>query len=85
MGPALALDLMEVRPSDFITTGRAVALRAAVRKGLLRAYEQRMDNLVTHPDFGYRVSYRRVLEVQARLFGSGRRGELSNYPGFETR
>ena len=26
-----------------------------------------MDSLVTHPIFGYRISYRRILEVQARL------------------
>ena len=49
------------------------------------AYEQRMDALVTHPLFGYRVSYRRVLEIQARLLARVVTGELSNYPGFETR
>ena len=26
-----------------------------------------MDTLVTHPIFGYRVTYRRLLEVQVRL------------------
>ena len=33
----------------------------------LLAYERRMDQLVTHPIFDYRISYRRILEVQARL------------------
>ncbi len=44
-----------------------------------------MDTLVTHPLFGYRVSYRRVLEIQARLLARVVTGELARYPGFETR
>ncbi len=44
-----------------------------------------MDELVTHPVFGYRVSYRRVLEVQARLLGRFLSGEIPAYPGFHTR
>jgi CRISPR-associated protein Cas1 len=80
-----AINSRMVRPSDFVSSGGAVALTAAGRKGLLRAYEQRMDNLVTHPLFGYRVSYRRVLEIQVRLFARVIGGELSRYPGFETR
>jgi CRISPR-associated protein Cas1 len=74
-----------VRPDDFVRAGDAVALSPRGRKGFIRAYEQRMDTLVTHPLFGYRVSYRRVLEIQARLFGRVVSGELSRYPGFETR
>jgi CRISPR-associated protein Cas1 len=74
-----------VKPEDFVRAGDAVALSASGRKGFIRAYEQRMDTLVTHPLFGYRVSYRRVLEIQARLFARVVTGELSRYPGFETR
>jgi CRISPR-associated protein Cas1 len=80
-----AINSRMVRPGDFVSSGGAVALTSAGRKGLLRAYEQRMDNLVTHPLFGYRVSYRRILEIQVRLFGRVISGELSRYPGFETR
>ena len=32
-----------------------------------------------------RQGYRRVLEIQARLLGRVVSGELSEYPGFETR
>lgn len=35
--------------------------------------------------FGYRVNYRRVLEIQARLLARVVTGELPRYPGFETR
>lgn len=74
-----------VKVDDFVRAGEAVALSASGRRGFIRAYEQRMDTLVTHPLFGYRVSYRRVLEIQARLFARVVTGELSRYPGFETR
>ncbi len=44
-----------------------------------------MDTLVTHPLFGYRVNYRRILEIQARLLERVLRGELNTYPVFTTR
>jgi CRISPR-associated protein Cas1 len=68
-----------------VRAGESVALSARGRKGFIRAYEQRMDTLVTHPVFGYRVGYRRVLEIQTRLLARVVSGELSRYPGFETR
>jgi len=40
---------------------------------------------VTHPLFGYRVNYRRVLEIQARLLARVVTGELPRFQGFETR
>jgi CRISP-associated protein Cas1 len=71
--------------SDFISHLTGVALRPAGRRRFMLAYERRMDQLVTHPVFGYRVSYRRVLEVQARLFGRFLLGEIPTYPEFRTR
>ncbi len=52
---------------DFIRRGGAVALTDSGRIAFLRAYERRMDEEVSHPVFGYRISYRRILEVQVRL------------------
>jgi CRISPR-associated protein Cas1 len=80
-----ALNTGMVGPKDFVRAGSSVALSTKGRSALIRAYEQRMDQLVTHPVFGYRVSYRRVLEVQARLLGRYLEGEIPAYPGFETR
>jgi CRISPR-associated protein Cas1 len=74
-----------ISPADFVTVGRAVSLTPKGRRALLQAYEQRMDTLVIHPEFGYRVSYRRVLEVQARLFGRLVTGEITAMPRFDTR
>ena len=47
--------------------------------------QSRMDTLVTHPLFDYRVSYRRLLEIQARLLAKTLEGELEEYPVFVTR
>ncbi len=74
-----------VDKDDFVTNGASVAMGPAARKKILQAYERRMDQLVTHPVFGYRISYRRVLEVQARLLGRVLQGELESYPSFRTR
>jgi len=80
-----AVNTRMVTTEDFIRVGPAVALTPRGRKGFLQAYEQRMDTLVTHPIFGYRVNYRRVLEIQTRLLARVVSGELGRYPGFETR
>ena len=74
-----------VGPGDFMRVGPPVALTPSGRKGFLRAYEQRMDTLVIHPLFGYRVNYRRVLEIQTRLLARLLSGEVQRYVGFETR
>jgi len=80
-----ALNTGMVTRGDFLSVGESVSLTSKGRRRFLQAYEQRMDTLVTHPIFGYRVSYRRVLEIQARLLARVVTGELPEYPGFETR
>ena len=74
-----------VTARDFVRAGGAVALTAGGRKAFFRAYEMRMDTLVTHPLFEYRVSYRRLLEIQSRLLARVLDGEIGEYPVFTTR
>lgn len=75
----------EVQASDFITRAGAVALTDAGRRAVMGAYERRMNSEITHPIFGYKISYRRTLEVQARLLARSVLGELPEYPSFLTR
>lgn len=75
----------EVSASDFISKAGGVALTGSGRRSVIAAYERRLSQQVTHPYFGYRVSYRRVLEVQARLLAAHLKGEIDHYPGFITR
>lgn len=70
---------------DFIVRAGAVALRPDARRHFIEAYERRMEDLVTHPVFGYRISYRRALEVQVRLMARAITRELPRYLGFLTR
>ena len=70
---------------DFVRAGPSVALTPAGRKKFIAVFEHRISDLITHPIFGYRISYRRVLEVQLRLLGRVLDGELAGYPAFTTR
>ncbi len=74
-----------ITPKEFVQRGSSVALNPEGRKRFLAAYERRMDQLITHPIFNYRISYRRVLEVQARLLGRYLTGEIKETPEFITR
>ena len=80
-----AVNTRMVSEKDLVQAGRAVSLTPAGRKAFFRAYELRMDTLVTHPLFDYRVSYRRLLEIQARLLAKRLEGDLDDYPVFVTR
>ncbi len=75
-----AINNGEVRPDDFIRAARSVTLKPDARKRLIEAYERRLDQVIAHPLFGYKVSYRKVLEVQARLLGRYLFGEIPDFP-----
>lgn len=75
----------EVRPSDFVVRAGGVALTAEGRKAVIAAYERRLDVEVTHPVYRYRITYRRVLEVQARVLAAWLLGDVPDYAAFTTR
>lgn len=70
---------------DFVQAGQAVNLTAPGRKRFFQTYEQRMNSLITHPLFDYKVSYRRALELQARLLAKALTGEINEYIPLMTR
>ena len=80
-----AVNKKVVKPTDFVERDHSVTMKYKARKGIIRMYEQRMDQLVTHPMFDYRVSYRRVLEIQARLLARYITDELDSFSSFTTR
>lgn len=75
----------EVAPGDFVSVAGSVNLKPDGRKRLIAAFERRLSQEITHPLFGYRLSYRRLLELQARLLSRHLLGELDDYPNFTTR
>jgi len=70
---------------DFVSAGRAVNLSAAGRRQFYEVYEQRMNHLINHPVFDYKVSYRRAIELQFRLLSRALTGEIPAYAPFMTR
>ena len=81
----MAINNGEVRPSDFISAAGSVNLTSDGRKRFIGAYERRLSQEITHPLFGYKISYRRLFEVQARLLARFLLGELLEFPQFTTR
>jgi CRISPR-associated protein Cas1 len=74
-----------VTEKDFVRAGQAVNLTAPGRKRFFQMYEQRMSSLITHPLFDYKVSYRRALELQARLLAKTLTSEIAEYIPLLTR
>ena len=75
----------EVRPIDFRAAAGSVALSPEGRRRFIAAFERRLSHEIVHPLFGYKVSYRRLMEMQARLLGRFLLGEIPTYPNFTTR
>lgn len=75
----------EVVSADFVHTSRGVFMKDSARRQFWRAWYRRMDTEITHPLFGYRMSYRRMLSVQMWQLWRFYRGDISVYSGFTTR
>ncbi len=75
----------EVQSRDFLHAVGSCALTSSGRKKFIAAFERRLGQEITHPLFKYKVSYRRLLEVQARLLVRHLAGEMPHYPNFITR
>jgi CRISPR-associated protein Cas1 len=70
---------------DFLIWRESVQLTEEGRKRFFECYEQRKSTVVTHPVFGYKMSYGRMLEVQARMLAAHVRGDIPEYTGFTVR
>jgi CRISP-associated protein Cas1 len=79
------LNRRELDVGDFVQTTRGTFLGDEGRKQFWRAWFRRMDTNVSHPDFGYTMSYRRMIDVQVRQFWRFCRGEATDYRPFTTR
>jgi CRISPR-associated protein Cas1 len=75
----------EVGATDFVVRAGGVTLTPGGRKAVIRAWERRMTTQLRHPMFGYAVSYRRAVELQARILAAHLIGELPQYEPLVTR
>ena len=80
-----ALNNRMLEPGDFLRAGEAVSLTKSGRRRFFDCYEKRMNDTLRHPVFSYQVSYRRALELQARLLAKTLTGEIAEYRPLMTR
>ncbi len=80
---AVVLNLLNNRmltPNDFVIEVGAYRLKDQPRKVFLTKFEERLNEELIHPLFGYKVTYRRCLELQTRLLAKFLTGEIDEYP-----
>jgi len=88
IGDSVVLTLInngELAMSDFVMRATGVSLTSAGRRSVIRAYERRMRTELAHPLFKYKASYRRTLEIQARLLAAALTGDSPEYRPLTTR
>ena len=66
--------------NDFVVELGAYRLKDERRKVFFTHFEERLNEEVTHPLFGYKATYRRCLELQVRLLAKVLTGEIDEYP-----
>jgi len=75
-----------IQKEDFVVEmGDAHRLSDAGRKQFLLQYEERKNTEFKHPVFGYRITYQRCFELQARLLAKHIQGEIESYPPLLTK
>ncbi|MCG3138816.1 MAG: CRISPR-associated endonuclease Cas1 [Phycisphaerae bacterium] len=75
----------ELTEGHFLNTASGCALTDAGRKSFFSVYGRRMDPEVSHPVFEYRLSYRRMLMLHARLIAAWLLGEVPTLSFLTTR
>ncbi len=75
----------ELGEGHFLRTAAGCALTNPGRKAFFSAYGRRLDTEITHPVFEYRLSYRRMLMLHARLIAAWLLGEVPTLAFLTTR
>ncbi|GAX38420.1 type I-D CRISPR-associated endonuclease Cas1d [Nodularia sp. NIES-3585] len=63
------LNNRKIQPEDFTDSLGAYRLKENAKKIFLQAFDKKMNDEFKHPVFEYRCTYRRAIELQARLLG----------------
>jgi CRISPR-associated protein Cas1 len=80
-----ALNNGELKANSFSHVTGSTRLRDKARSTLIAAYERRVTTMFRHPLFGYQVTWRRAMEIQARLVLGVVDGTQPRYKGIPTR
>lgn len=74
-----AINNQEVGEGDFREGFGSIQMTEEGRKSLIATYERRVASEFTHPKFDYKVTWRRAMEIQARMFLAVVLGEMESY------
>ncbi|MEO5366242.1 MAG: CRISPR-associated endonuclease Cas1 [Magnetococcus sp. WYHC-3] len=75
----------ELTEGHFLRTASGCSLTDAGRRGFFNALGRRMDTEVTHPVFDYRLSYRRMIVLHARMIAAWLTGDIPSLAFLTTR
>lgn len=74
-----------LQAGDFIEEFGAWHLKDGARRTFLQKFDERLNTTIRHPEFTYPITYRRCIEIQARLLSKVLIRELNVYPPFKVR
>lgn len=75
----------ELTEGHFLRTASGCSLTEAGRRSFFNALGRRMDTVVTHPVFEYRLSYRRMIVLHARMIAAWLTGDIPSLEFLTTR
>lgn len=75
----------EIGARDFSTVLGTTRIGERGRRALISGYERRVTGTFRHPIFGYEVTWRRAMEIQARLVLGVIDGSQPRYQGIRVR
>ena len=75
----------EISVGGFSHALESVRMTDETRKTVIQAYERRMETEITHPIFKYKASWRRIVEIQARMILGYLDGTQPEYKGIRIR
>jgi CRISP-associated protein Cas1 len=75
----------ELRAGHFLRTAAGCSMTDAGRKAFFGVYGRRMADEVTHPVFGYKLSYRRMIILHAKMIAAWLMGEITDLAFLTTR
>ncbi len=75
----------ELKPGHFVRTAAGCMFTGAGRKAFFDVYGRRMSDEVTHRVFGYKLCYRRMIVLHARMIAAWLLGEVPTLAFLTTR
>ncbi len=75
----------ELKAGHFLRTAAGCAFTEPGRRAFFAVYGRRMAEEITHPVFGYRLTYRRMLMLHAKMIAAWLLGEIPTLSFLTTR